>query len=91
MFEAHLDLRDLSATDPDREQKVLSRCLAAVAIYLQTGCTEKEAAEAVWDGGDDNGIDARFSTPLPLRYYSFRPSGSTRVLENRRRRKLDPL
>jgi len=60
MFEAHLDLSDLKATDQEREQKVLSRCLAALAIYLQTGCGEKEAAGAVWDGGDDNGIDAAF-------------------------------
>jgi hypothetical protein len=60
MFEAHLDLTDIGTTDSDREQKLLSRCLAAVAIYLQTGCTEKEAAGAVWDGGDDNGIDAAY-------------------------------
>jgi AIPR protein len=60
MFETYLDLSDLSATDAEREQKVLSRCLAALAIYLQAGCTEKEAAGAVWDGGDDNGIDAAY-------------------------------
>ena len=24
----------------------------------EAGCTEQEAAAAVWDGGDDNGIDA---------------------------------
>jgi AIPR protein len=63
MFEAHLDLRDLKATDQEREQKVLSRCLAALAVFLQTGCEEKEAAEAVWDGGDDNGIDAAYFDP----------------------------
>jgi hypothetical protein len=39
---------------------VLSRCLAALAIYLRTGCTEKEAAGAVWDGADDNGVDAAY-------------------------------
>lgn len=60
MFEQHLDLTDIGATDPEREQKILSRCLAALAIYLQTGCSEEEAAYAVWDGADDNGIDAAY-------------------------------
>jgi len=60
MFEAHLDLSDVGATDTERESKILSRCLAALAVYLQTGCTEKEAAAAVWDGSDDNGIDAAY-------------------------------
>lgn len=59
-FEAHLNLKDISATDPEREQKVLSRCLAALAIYLEAGCSEKDAAGAVFDGADDNGIDAAF-------------------------------
>jgi hypothetical protein len=58
MFEAHLDLSDIGAVDTDRDSKILTRCLAALAVYLQTGCTEKEAAAAVWDGSDDNGIDA---------------------------------
>lgn len=60
MFETHLDIKDIGLTDKDREQKILSRCLAAFAVYLTSGCTEKEAAESVWDGGDDNGIDAAF-------------------------------
>ena len=60
MFESHLDLTDLSATDKEREQKVLSRCLAALAIYLQAGCSEVDAAASVWDGSDDNGIDAAY-------------------------------
>ncbi|MBZ5629897.1 MAG: hypothetical protein LAO06_13640, partial [Acidobacteriia bacterium] len=60
MFEPHLDLSDIGDTDAEREPKILSRCLAALAVCLQTGCTEKEAAAAVWDGGDDNGIDAAY-------------------------------
>jgi hypothetical protein len=67
MFEAHLDLSDLGATDPEREQKILSRCLAAFSIYLQTGCTEKDAGESVWDGGDDNGVDAAYFDPATSR------------------------
>jgi len=63
MFESHLDLKDISAKDQERENKILSRCLAALAIYMQTGCTEKQAAESVWDGGGDNGIDAAYFDP----------------------------
>ncbi len=57
IFEEHIDKEDLSQTDPEFKYKVLTRCLAAFALYLQTGCTEKEAAAAVWDGSDDNGVD----------------------------------
>ncbi|WP_433911423.1 AIPR family protein [Sphingomonas yabuuchiae] len=60
LFEAHLDLSDVKGKDEDRESMILSRCLAAYAIYYETGCTPEEAAGAVWDGGDDNGIDAAF-------------------------------
>lgn len=67
MFEPHLDLSDLTAKDSEREQKVLTRCLAAFALYLQIGCSEKEAAEAVWDGADDNGIDGALFDPTQSR------------------------
>jgi hypothetical protein len=60
MFEPHIDLSDISSNDAERDQKIVSRCLAAMAIHLQTGYTEKEAGESVWDGADDNGIDAAF-------------------------------
>src|SRR5580704_17431480 len=60
MFEPHLDLTDIGTNDAERNQKILTRCPAAMAIYLQTGCTEMEAGESVWDGADDNGIDAAF-------------------------------
>ena len=60
MFEAHLHLSDISAHDPDRESKVLTRCLGAFAVYFEAGCSESDAAATVWDGSDDNGIDAAF-------------------------------
>jgi hypothetical protein len=60
MFEAHLDLSDIPVQDAGREHKVLSRCLAALAVYLRTGCDVKEAASAVWDGSVDNGVDAAY-------------------------------
>lgn len=60
MFKSHLNLSDIAEHDPEKDSKILSRCLAALAVYLKAGCTEKEAAEAVWDGADDNGLDAVF-------------------------------
>lgn len=60
LFEAKLDLSDLSAKDSDRNSKVLTRCLAALAVQLTTGCNLDEAAASVWDGSGDNGIDAAF-------------------------------
>lgn len=60
MFEAELDLVGISAADKQRDVKILTRCLAAFAIYSETGCTTEEASRAVWDGSDDNGIDAAF-------------------------------
>ncbi len=67
MFEPHLDIKDIKVTDPEKEQKTLSRCLAAFGVYLTSGCSEKEAAESVWDGTDDNGIDAAFFDPSDKR------------------------
>ncbi|MFG1464894.1 AIPR family protein [Xanthobacter sp. DSM 24535] len=58
LFKQHLDLRDISISDKERENKILTRCLAAFAIYTQTGCSEKDAAISIWDGSGDNGIDA---------------------------------
>jgi len=50
LFAGHLDLSDISASDKEKENKTLTRCLAAFAIYNLAGCSEKDAAEAVWDG-----------------------------------------
>jgi hypothetical protein len=58
LFEQHLDLSDISKNDRERETKILTRCLAAYAIYFRTACSEEDAAKSVWDGADDNGIDA---------------------------------
>jgi hypothetical protein len=58
LFQPHLDLTDIGQNDRDREPKILSRCLAALAVYRATGCTPREAAAAVWDGTDDDGLDA---------------------------------
>jgi hypothetical protein len=63
MFESHLDLADINLGGKGAEANVLSRCLAAFAVFSESGCSEKLAAEAVWDGADDNGIDAAYFDP----------------------------
>lgn len=60
LFEAHLDRSDIPDNDQQKDIKIATRCLAAYAIYNSAGCTPEEAAKAVVDGGDDNGIDAIF-------------------------------
>ncbi len=60
MFEEGIDLSGISENDSQRDVKILTRCLAAFAVYSATGCSTEEASNAVWDGSDDNGIDAAF-------------------------------
>lgn len=58
LFGGALDLSDISEKDQEIELKVLSRSLAAYAVYNFLGCSIQDAADSVVDGGDDNGIDA---------------------------------
>lgn len=58
LFKDKLDLSDINDSDTQKEDKINTRCLAAYAIYLSVECSIEEAANAVVDGGDDNGIDA---------------------------------
>jgi len=64
LYEALLNTKDISTKDKDRENKILSRCLAALAIQATGDTTEEEAANSVIDGADDNGIDAIFYNPI---------------------------
>ena len=68
LFQHELDIKDIGVKDAEREIKILSRCLAAYAIYSTTECTAQEAAQSVVDGGDDNGIDAIFHSSLQKMY-----------------------
>lgn len=38
----------------------LSRALAAYAVQMATDCSVEDAAKSIWDGTDDNGIDAAY-------------------------------
>jgi hypothetical protein len=67
LFREYIDLSDIGETDGNREDKIITRCLAAYAVYNTIECTPQEAAKAVVDGGDDNGIDAIFYLPISRR------------------------
>jgi hypothetical protein len=64
MFGDKIDTGDIAHTDGEREAKLYSRYLAAYGIFNLAGCDEATAAGAVWDGSDDNGIDAAFYDPV---------------------------
>ncbi len=42
------------------EDMLLSRALAAHAVHVVTDCSIEDAVRSVWDGSDDNGIDAAY-------------------------------
>ena len=58
LFESYLDASDINPSDPQRKDKLLTRCLAAYGVYTSIECSAEDAAKAVVDGSDDNGIDA---------------------------------
>lgn len=60
LFKSHLDLSDIRVNDKQKDEKIITRCLAAFAVYNSLEVTAQQAAESVVDGGDDNGIDALF-------------------------------
>lgn len=57
-FSSKIDVSDIADRDKEKDIKITTRCLAAYAIHYKSGCSEQEAADAVVDGSDDNGIDA---------------------------------
>lgn len=58
LFADLLDTSDLSAQDKELDTKILTRCLAAYAVYCVGDTSLEDAAGSVVDGGDDNGLDA---------------------------------
>lgn len=63
LFADKIDISDITATGQEREEIILTRCLAAYGIYNQINCSIEDAAVAVTDGGNDNGIDALYFSP----------------------------
>jgi hypothetical protein len=58
MFGSEINVDDMNVNDPEYKTKLLTRCLAAYAVYRIGDASEVEAADSIVDGGDDNGIDA---------------------------------
>jgi hypothetical protein len=60
----HVDKSDITAkSGPDRDAHILSRSMAAVAIKMLAETDDATAANAIVDGGRDNGLDAIFYEP----------------------------
>lgn len=64
LFEKDIDISDINSSDPEKDIKVTTRCLAAYAVLISTNCSCREAALSIVDGGNDNGIDAIFYSPI---------------------------
>ena len=59
VFQPHIDMADLVGKPAEqRTSHVLSRSLAAFAVAYLANVQPEEAARAVTDGGQDNGLDA---------------------------------
>ncbi|MGO9190369.1 MAG: AIPR family protein [Streptosporangiaceae bacterium] len=56
-FQRLIDMSDWTGR-PDEEQAFLSRAVAALAVKMETGCSDEAAARAVIDCATDRGIDA---------------------------------
>lgn len=63
LYEENIRKEDIGEKDQDRESKILSRCLAALAIQMVGETNPTDAAKSVIDGSDDNGIDAIYYNP----------------------------
>ncbi|TCW44300.1 AIPR protein [Phytobacter diazotrophicus] len=67
LFADKIDNSDLNAKDKEIQTKILTRCLSAYAVYCIGDTSIDEAASAVVDGADDNGIDAIHYSPSSKR------------------------
>lgn len=70
LFESLVDLSDLGSPPAEiREAFFLTRALAAYAIHYLSGSTPADAASAVTDAGNDNGLDAIYFDEPNKRLY----------------------
>lgn len=59
LFEGKIDLLDYTKkTEEEKKKSFNSRALAAYSIHIIASSSIEEAANAITDGFDDNGIDA---------------------------------
>ena len=70
LFNGLIDLSDVSKANEEMQQDFfLTRGLAAYAVYYLSGTSASDAAGAVTDAGNDNGIDALFFHEQSKRLY----------------------
>lgn len=70
LFESLIDLSDLGSPSAEiREAFLLTRSLAAYAIHYLSGASLIDAASAVTDAGNDNGLDAIYFDEPNKRLY----------------------
>lgn len=67
LFADKINQDDLNPNDKELQPKILTRCLAAYAVYCIGDTSVEDAAAAVVDGSDDNGIDAIYYSPTTKR------------------------
>jgi len=67
LFADKINQDDLNPNDKELQPKILTRCLAAYAVYCIGDTSVEDAASAVVDGSDDNGIDAIYYSPTTKR------------------------
>lgn len=78
-YDQLIDMADFESNSEEaREQSLLSRSLAALAVRIVTGCDASAAAAAVIDGRDDQGIDAIVVTRSPAHVYLVQAKWSDR-------------
>lgn len=74
-----IDMSDFESYAADqREQALLSRSLAALAVRMVTGWGKEDAAASVIDGRDDQGIDAIAVTSNPVQVFLVQAKWSDR-------------
>ncbi|MFH8453188.1 AIPR family protein [Streptomyces fungicidicus] len=56
-FRPLIDMKDVAGR-PDEEQMFLSRAVAALAVKIETACSDEEAGRSVIDSATDKGVDA---------------------------------
>lgn len=63
VFDGIIDLSDVRSLGDQRENFFLTRAECAYAIMHHSNASATQAAQAIVDGGDDNGIDGIFYDP----------------------------
>lgn len=69
LFDGKIDMTDAGRPGADYDNQFLTRSLAAYTIHYLSGAEPTSCAQAITDGGDDNGIDAIFYHEPEKRLY----------------------